>query len=39
MPVMRGLSQARRLKPSGIFLKQFKAIPKIGIVTKVKNWV
>jgi hypothetical protein len=27
------------LKPSGICLKQFKAISKIGIVTKVKNQV
>jgi hypothetical protein len=34
-----GLSQARRLMPSGICLKQFKAISKIGIVTKVKNQV
>jgi hypothetical protein len=34
---LEGSSQARRLKPSGICLKQFKAIPKIGIVTKVKN--
>jgi hypothetical protein len=37
MPVLRDLSQARRLKLSGIFLKQFKAIPKIGITTKVKD--
>ena len=33
------LSQARRLKLSGIFLKQFKAILKIGIMAKVKNQV
>jgi hypothetical protein len=39
MPVLRGLSQARRLKPSGIYLKQLKAILKIGIATKVKNQV
>jgi hypothetical protein len=39
MPVLRGLSQARKLKPSGIFLKQFRAISKIGVVIKVKNQV
>jgi hypothetical protein len=37
MPALRGLSEARRLKPSGIFLKQFKAILKIGIATKVMD--
>jgi hypothetical protein len=36
---LRGPSEARRLTPSGICLKQFKAISKIGIVTKVKNQV
>ena len=35
----RSLSQARRLKLSGIFLKQFKGILKIGTSTKVKNQV
>jgi hypothetical protein len=39
MPVLRGLSQARRLTPSGIYLKLFKAILKIGIATKVKDQV
>jgi hypothetical protein len=34
-----GLSQARRLTPSGICLKQFKAISKIGIATNVKDQV
>jgi hypothetical protein len=34
-----GLSQARRLTQSGIFLRQFKAISKIGIATKVMDQV
>jgi hypothetical protein len=29
----------RRLKPSGICLKQFEAISKIGIATKIKDQV
>jgi hypothetical protein len=34
---LRDPSQARRLTLSGICLKQFKAILKIGIATKVKD--
>jgi hypothetical protein len=37
MPVLIDLSQARRLTLSGICLKQFKAILKIEITTKVKD--
>jgi hypothetical protein len=39
MPVLRDPSQERRLTLSGICLKQFKAILKIGIATKVKDQV
>jgi hypothetical protein len=39
MHALMGLSQERRLTPSGNCLKQFKAILKIGIATKVKDQV
>ena len=39
MHVHRVLSQVRRLKLDGIFLKEFKEILKIGRTTKVKNQV
>jgi hypothetical protein len=39
MHALMGLSQARLLTSSGICLKQFKTIFKIGIATKVKDQV
>jgi hypothetical protein len=39
MHALMGLSQARRLMPSEICLKQLKAILKIRIMTKVKDQV
>jgi hypothetical protein len=36
---LMGLSQARMLPPSGVCLKQFKTILKVGIATKVKDQV